>query len=100
VSYTTSAANSMCRTAVQLVFGNAGSNFNELEGRMKSVIALALIAGFGMTAIAVHAAPVRLSKAQMDQVVAGSQVQQGCCSPGQFPGGKPNTNPANTPSNK
>jgi hypothetical protein len=52
---------------------------------MKSMIALALIAGFGL-ASAAYAAPVKLSKDQMDKITAGGQSH---FPPGQFPAGNP-----------
>jgi hypothetical protein len=50
---------------------------------MKSIIALALIAGFGL-ASAAYAAPQKLSKDQMDKIVAGKITTQ---NPGGQPGG-------------
>jgi hypothetical protein len=40
---------------------------------MKSIIALALIAGFGL-ASAAYAAPQKLNKNQMDRIVAGAEL--------------------------
>jgi hypothetical protein len=53
---------------------------------MKRMIALALIAGFGLASAAAYAAPVKLSKEQMDKITAGGQSH---FAPGQFPAGNP-----------
>lgn len=67
---------------------------------MKSrILSLTVLAAF-LASTSALAAPVKLSKADMDKVVAGTQVKQQGHPPGQFPGGKPNTNPANCPSGK
>jgi hypothetical protein len=44
---------------------------------MKWIVALALVAGFGIAGIAAHAAPVKLSKEQLASIAAGAQPQSG-----------------------
>jgi hypothetical protein len=80
---------------MQLVFGSAAGIFNRAEEGMKSVIALALITGFGLVSAIAYAAPVKLSKDQMDKITAGDCCQRtngGGNVPGGNANGVPNVN--------
>ncbi len=67
---------------------------------MKRMIALALIAGFGLASASAYAAPQKLSKDQMDKITAGAITATKQNGGGNTPGGNANgvptvnTNPA------
>ena len=69
----------------------------------KALGSFATIVAFSTAASVAIAEPVKLSKAELDKVVAGaSSVNQQGHSPGTFPGGNPSTakGQANNPSGK
>jgi hypothetical protein len=63
---------------------------------MKAIMALALIAGFGMVGFSAHAAPVKLGKEQLSSIAAGVNPPHGP-PPGQVGGPPPGQQGPNKP---